>query len=433
MKRSAKKLLTALLCIAMLAGSGFFAFWKLKLAADAPYNPERPEKLMETLLSTNTKEQWKQQLFALWDEPVSEYEEREPVFSAIFDSLTEGDFAFRPSGEKNCFVLSSGDNDLAVLRYVYENESWRVQETKCLFTAQSESIRILVPEEVVPTVNGIALSEAAVSNQALNYEDMNDYESRFEHKLLRREYSVSGLYQLPEVEAEGARLIAVEGNCWSYEPPDARSHSLSISAPSDATVCVDGVTLDAALITARESVPVDVELSESLRSSLPAYSRYELSGLYSAAPAVTVTAADGTVLSGNRDENGLLSYTPSTQEAPEPEIEKLAEDYITNLCRYGAGLVGSDTMWMYTVQGCELQSFLTRAQGSLFWIRGTGLTLQEPVAENFIPLSENACVCTARVTGSVKNYYMTYEAEFACQLLCQRTENGWKVADMAYE
>lgn len=433
MSRTAKRVLMGLLCLLLTALAVFFALWTLKLSPDAPYNPDKPRTLMEALTASASREEWKAKLLPLWEEPVSEYEDTGAVFSALYDAAAQGEFSFRPSGEKNSFVLSCGENDLALLRYQRENGSWQQTELRCLLHGETNSIRILVPAGTVPTVNGVSVPDSALTETELPYEDMNEWELRFADSPRRREYTVSGLYLLPEVDAGDARLVLREGNCWSYEPADARTHSLLISAPSDAAVAVGGVTLDGSLVTARETVPVDVELPAELAASLPAYSRYELTGLYSASPAVTVTAADGTELTPIEGERGLLSYTRRSDTPPDEEVRKIAGDFLTDLCRYGAGQVFSDTMSTYTVKGSALQQFLFRAQGSLFWIRGTGLTLQESRVEDFIPLGEDACVCTARVVGTVKNYYMTYEAEFACQLLLLRTADGWKVADMAYE
>ncbi len=427
-----KKWIAILLSLLLLAGAGAYGYYSLRLSPNGAMNPGRPAVKMEELLQNTSAEQWKSLLSEAWSGEVTEYESREEIFSRIYERSAADSFSFRSSGEENSFVLSSGSSDLAVLRFGYENDAWTLSETRVLLGAETHSIRIEVPENIVPTVNGKTLPESAVTDFALPYADMSELELQFETHSVRRVYELSGLYETPTVEAEGARCILIDGNLWSYEPTDARSYGVKVLAPATATVLLNGVTLSESEVVGTEGVSVDVEIPEELTQKLPSYKIYQVSGLYSADTAVSVETGDGRKLEQS-EENGVLCFRETSATAPEPEIETVAGEYLKALCNYGAGKVGSGGPCQYVVPDAALQSFIQRAAGSLVWIQGTGLELQEPHSGEYISLDADTCVCTSRVVGTVSNSYSTYEAEFACQLLLVRTENGWKVTDMAYE
>lgn len=421
-----------LLSLLLLLAAGAFGVYDLRLSPEGAYNPDRPAAKMEELMCSRSKEQWRDLLLENWTQSVTEFEDRESVFSALFSEAAPGELFFRRGENAHSFVLCSKSADLAVLDFSYENGDWVLRDTKVLLQSESHSIRILVPETAVPTLNGLPLGEEYISDFALPYADMTERERRFDSYPVRRVYELSGLYRFPQVEAEGVKLIAQKGGEWSYEPLDARSHSIRISAPADAVVTVNGLVLGEEDAVGSESVRLDVELPAELGDTLPRYTLYCLDGLYSAERDVLVRCPDGSEPLCT-EENGTLCYRKSTAEPPEAEIEKLAVDFFTDLCRYGAGQYSYDVPCSYVLPNSPLANLLYRAQGSLFWVRGTGLTIKEVSAGDYLLLNADTCVCSAKANCEIRNYYMTYEAEFAVQLLCQRSENGWKVTDMAYE
>lgn len=429
-----KKAIAILLSLLILAAGGYTCYYSLFLSPNGARYPERPAVLTEQLLASTDREQWRSLLYAAWEEPVTEYENREAVFSRLFEEAAADEFRFRAHEEKNSFILSSGDRDLAVIRYTYNKEakSWSRSDLRVLLSANTHAIRVIVPENVVPTVNGKPLGEDRMTDSALVYEDMIPLELQFDSYPLRHVYELSGLYETPSVEAEGAKLILVDRDLWSYEPLDARTHSVKILAPETAAVKLNGAVLGENEVIGTEGVGVDVDVPEELASLLPAYKLYGVTGLYTSEPAVTVEAADGKPLELS-EENGVLCYRETSSTAPEPEVENLAKDFMKALCNYGAGKCQSGMPNQYVQPGTALQTWIARAQGSLFWIQGTGLVLQEPVVGEYISLNGDTCVCTVRAVGTVSSSYTSYDAEFACQLLLERTPNGWKVTDMAYE
>lgn len=425
-----KKGLAIALSLLLLLGAGAFGYYFLWLSPDGVYNPGRSTAVMEELVNTVPREEWRVLLLENWKESVTPFEDRESVFNGLFESA--GELAFRRGEEKHSFVLCTPERELALLRFTYENKQWKLAGVEVLLKGEKHSIRVLVPENAVPVVNGTALDESYITDSALPYEDMTARELAFDAYPVRRVYELSGLYRFPTVEVEGVRLVSQRFSEWSYEPADARSHSISVLAPADATVTVNGLVLGAEDAVGSEGVAVDVSIPEELLGSLPSYTRYRLTRLYTSEKNVQVVCDDGSELLCS-EENGTLCYRKSTAQAPEPEIEKLAVDYLGDLCRYGAGQYSFDLPCRHVLRSSELYMWLFRAQGSLNWVRGTGLNIKEVSAGDYLLLNADTCVCSAKARCEIKNYYMTYEAEFAVQLLCQRTPDGWKVTDMAYE
>ncbi len=427
-----KKGLAILLSALVLLGAAAFALWELRFSPTGVFNPGRPSVLMDTMLETTSREAWRDLLYEAWEGQLTPFEDRAAVFDGLLAHALTGELGFRRDEGEDSFILCTPERDLAKLRFSYSEGVWSLAETEVLLSGETHTITILVPENVVPTVNGIPLGSEYITDTALPYGDMTEQELQFPGHPVRWAYTVEGLYACPTVEAEGTAAVYCRGNEWSFEPTDARSYSLRIQAPADAKVTVNGYTLGEKELTGTESLTVDVDLPEEKTAALPVNARYALSGLYTAEHSVEAWAADGTPLSA-AEVNGVLCFDTDRSRPPEGELEALATEFISELCLYGAGMRDAYAVCRFVPADRELYNFLYRAQGSLFWIRGTQLTLQEVKAGEYIMADDNTCVCTARAAGSVKNYYMTYEAEFAVQLLCERTENGWMVTDMAYE
>ena len=420
-----------LLSLLLLLGATAFGCYTLRLSPDGAYNPARSAAVMEELMNTTTKEQWCALLLKNWTGSVTALEDRESVFNGLFENAA-GELSFRKGTEKHSFFLCTPERDLALLRFAYENKRWQLTDTEVLLKGETHSIRVLVPENSVPVVNGIALDESYITDRTLPYEDMTVQERAFDSYPVRWVYELSGLYRFPTVEVDGVRLVSQRFGEWSYEPADARSYSISILAPADAAVTVNGLALQEEDAVGSESLSVDVTVPEELQDSLPRCTRYSLTKLYTPERNVQVYCSDGSELLCT-EENGTLCYRKNAAIPPEAELETLAVNYLSDLCRYGAGQYSYDLPCRHVLRSSGLYQLLFRAQGSLSWVRGTGLEIKEVSAGDYLPLNADACICNAKAICAIKNYYMTYEAEFVVQLLCQRSADGWKVTDMAYE
>ncbi len=434
-----------LLCAAVFllvcaAGAAWMLFWPTGV-----FNPAGPEETMQTLLDGTDYAQWKAELSGLWPQEVTEFENRDELFSETFDALAEGQtFTFRTyegvsTASAPAFLVSAGENDLCAVTLRYADGAWAVDGYSIpagLLAAKTRTLRVTAPALSTVAVNGVTAAETYITDAAVPYADMTELERRFPdapHAVL---YEIPGICGRVTVSADrdgtAQTLLYADGTEWRYAPPDAASHSFRILAPADAAVSVCGAALTESDRSGTEPLPLDVDVPEAWAASVPAYAVYEASGLYSV-PEVTVAAADGTALEPVTEADGTLSCAIPGSETLRAELGDQAAAFLQAYCRYGAHLTGSGAVTAYLAPDTDLWSFIVNSQASLVWILGESVEFHSVTVDDFIPLGDGCCVCAGHVSCTTKTAYETRDLELDYQLLYVRSETGWLLQDMSYE
>lgn len=439
MKNKRLVLLCLLSALAILAAG----FALLFLSPAGVLQKNGPEEYMQALMESSTAADWEERIAPVWNRAVSEFEDREDIFRRSFEAAATGEFRFReyePRFRRRnpVYILSAGERDLCLLHLSHGKEGWateRIEVPDDLLAAETRTVSITAPQGCEVRINGILLSDGYLAEDFIPYEDMQPLEGRYTTVPHRVRWEIPGLYDAPEVSVqlngEELPLQSRSGETYRYLPPDARSYSFRFYAPADASVSINGAALTEADSSADLPLPLPhMNLSPEQRSALPTYRLYELNGLY-ASPEITVTAADGSTLRAESWE-GETIYPALQSAAPEEELPTLVETYLTNYCHFGAHHYGYDMLLPYVVERGELWDFHINAQASLQWIIGEQLDIHRLEVFDWLPLGKDLCLCSAHISCTTTTAYETRDLELRYQLLCVRTEKGWRVQDMAY-
>ncbi|MBE6969163.1 MAG: hypothetical protein E7442_03440 [Ruminococcaceae bacterium] len=436
-----KRTLTLLCALSalLILGTGLYL---LVLSPAGLLQENGPEEYMQSLLDSSAPEDWEARIAPAWDKPVNELEDPAEIFSLTFGTAARGTFSFREyepvfRRRSPVYILRSGETDLCLVRLSHGREGWAIAGITVpedLLAPETRSVSVLAPAGSEVFVNDRLLNTEYITEDFVAYADMQPLEGRFDTvpHMERWEFA---LYEVPEIRVclNGTELPlqSRRGAEYTYAPTDAGAYSFRFCAPADAAVSINGATLSATDSAGTLPLPLQLNVSEAQRATLPLYTFYELEGLYSQ-PVISVTAADGTPLTPVVWA-GETVYPALQPSAPEEGLPTLVETYLTNYCHFGAHHYGYDMLLPYVVEQGELWYFHFNAQASLQWIIGETLDIHELRIFDWLPLGSDLCLCSAHVSCTTSTAYETKDLELDYQLLCVRTEKGWRVQDMAYQ
>lgn len=436
-----KKGVLVLICVLLfLITAGAGAAW-LYLSPEGALRSDLPGTVMEAYLADKTPDFWKAEYMRQIQLPVTEFEDAEALLSKIYDTavgagtVTFSPITYESGGDARSYLIRLGEADLfrAVERYV--DGTWQVTALTALdnLTGMTHEISVLLPSDAALTVNGVRVSENYLSESGLAYPDMTALERKLPDFPTRKRYVVSGLYEAPTVEASregGLVLLSAADGVWEYTVPDAAGYAFAVSAPREAVVRLGGVELGSENIAASSVYSTQLNIPIYLQEYLPAYVTYTAGGLYSL-PEITASLPDGTPLTAV-ETNGSLSFSLPGTEALREEHHVQAEEFIRALTTYGAGNAPLGSVSAFVSPDSEVQRYLNGALASLHWTAHVTLSFQNVVADNFIPLGEEAYICRIYPDFTTQTWHETKEISLVYETLWVNEGGAWKVWDLAF-
>ena len=187
------------------------------------------------------------------------------------------------------------------------------------------------------------------------------------------------------------------------------SGTVSIAAPADLSVTVNGEALD----------PQDaVSASPGILAGFESYTGeagyetllYRVED-FPSEPVVTVREADGRVLEALTTDGKLLHFfhsDPAAAEALQPVAEKFFETYMTYACAH-FDLTRLYNVLKLTLASSELYRYLSDSQPAMIWAAHTSLDIERLNYGNFSYVGERCFVCT--VDFAVNTSASTWQGE----------------------
>ena len=229
------------------------------------YEITRPELRMDALMESMDAERWLSAAAENPDFVVTEFEDPQALYRSYRDSLPlDQPLSYRrskrdSSGESAVFVLRSGAANLCRVElipgesaYGFGRHDWqlgRVSTGDITDSLQSAAVSVtaLAGQEIL--LNGVPLGEAYLVEKQLPIEDLSPLEQRMETPPAYVRYQVSPLYgEIRVTDAEGQELFPSADSGagrLAYNAAPGGVYAVSISAPEDVIVRVNGVTLSA--------------------------------------------------------------------------------------------------------------------------------------------------------------------------------------------
>ena len=435
-----KKWALCLLCVllaALIVGGG--AAWLL-------YTPrgllrtDRPEDVMQAAVDGMRREDWREEYVRQCAVETGEFEDSAAVTGDIFDAAVPGnDFAFRPveGGDDTVqeYIVSGSGVDLMRARLTYDSGHWNMALTALpTLSAPTRTLSATVPEGTQLVLNGKAVDERYIVERDIPYPDMTELELRFDsHPTLVR-YEIGGIYEAAELSAQregGLSELYSDGTDWRWTLPEGGQYSFLVRAPAEAAVSVNGTPLSEYELAATASYPTRLDVPEALQSLLPSYRIYSCGGLYTK-PEISAVLPDGTALVPETAEDGSVSYTYSPSGTLWETCHGRVEEFLRALCEYGAGHGARYGPNAYVAQDSALTAYITRASGSLYWTVGVATSYDEISSSDYIPLGDDAFLCSGRVVCTTRTKYQTVSFDLNYDMLWVRQGNAWMIRDLAF-
>jgi len=195
------------------------------------------------------------------------------------------------------------------------------------FITEVNTLSVVVPSNAVVTVNGQKLGSEYVVRSNVGYNEINPYDSS-SSGIVCTKYAVAELYAPPTVvvEYEGKILSPASKSDYSYLFMPGETYSVTVKAPSNANVAVNGYLLTEEYIVDLKQYE-DVLEEEKGTEGLPCEVTYRIDGMFGGAE--VKADLDGTVLELiENDNNYSFAYPEEAKYSISVRVPKGSTLYI---------------------------------------------------------------------------------------------------------
>ena len=421
-----------LLCV---AGGGAWLY----LSPRGAMRTDLPENTMQAYLNDHDAAFFRSEYLRMTAPAVTEFEAGDAVAAMLYDAaVTESSFTFREESStprSAVYILSAGETDLFRASVSFRDNRWQMDGLQALdaIRGATHSVTVLLPSDAALTLNGVAVGEQYITETGILYPDMTELEKGFVSFPTRVRYTVDGLYERPAVDAsrpDGLVLLAGDGQSWEYTVPDAAGYSFAVSVPQGSRVEVNGAELTDAELVSTSTFSTPLNVPEVVKPYLPSVNVYAAGGLYTP-PEITVTAPDGTPLTGEA-QGDVISYSlPGTSGLYEQHHERV-ESFLRDLIDYGAGHSWSGKPAAYLAEGSEVYAYVVNASSSLHWTVNVTLTFQDVSSSDYVALGDGSFLCRGHADFTTRTAYQTKEISMDYDMLWVNQNGVWALWDMAF-
>ena len=421
----------------------------------AVYERTRPALVMDALMERGMDE-WKADLRETLPADERGFEDMNALFELFFESnVRPASLRYRPDlaktdAEHAVFVVSAGRSPIAevTLRPKEGGErsfgrcAWELERVQCLDFRSSlvpVTLEIDAPRDASLTLNGSPIGEAYLSGETGEPPYLTPLEARFEGPGAYGRYRIEDLYgELTVADEDGRAFRRTETGDEAkirFVLDEHGAYTLSVEAPADATLSVNGAVLSAEEATGSFDLTRDVWLlpeGVSYRTL-----SYRAQGLY-VEPELQAFGADGKELSAFVGGNGTVYFFYPDERSVPGDARQAAEDYFRAFLGYSAS-GGSRIAFMDLLSrilpDTELSRYVQESTDAMYWASETEIDYRELSFDHFHALSEDCVFCTvsfsADLTASTWHDELNYDICSGYQLVLVRYDGGWRAAAQA--
>lgn len=421
----------------------------------AVYEQTRPELVMDELMERSMDE-WKADLRKTIPADERGFENMDALFELFFESnVRPASLRYRADLaqtdlEHAAFIVSAGRSPIAEVtlrpregeKRSFDRCAWELDRVQCLDFRPAlvpVTLEIDAPRDASLTLNGTPIGEAYLSGEAGEPPELTPLEANFEGSGAYVRYRIEELYgELTVADAEGRAFRQAETGeeakiRFVLDEPGA--YVLSVEAPADAAVSVNGVPLSPA------DAAGSFDLTRGVRQLPDGVDyrtlSYRAEGLY-AEPEIRALGADGEELSSFVGGNGTVYFFyPDEADVPE-DVRQAAEDYFRAFLAYsasGGSRTAYNALMDLILPETELSRYVKESTDAMYWASETEIDYRELSFDHFHALSEDCVFCTvsfsADLTASTWHDELNYDIRSGYQLVLVRSGGSWRAAAQA--
>jgi len=421
------------------------------------YEASRPDHVMDALMADTTADTWCTYIEEDFRSSLSEFENPDELFSGYVDAvLKSANYTYRrdrsdvSEDDAPVYVVRAGMVELCRVTLA-EKESagfgmyvWEVGNIESCFSMdnlQSVAVEVDAPADQPIFLNGVEIASEYIIDDEIPCPDVTQLEQGFDKQAYFLRYRVAPLYgSISVTDSTGQSLSSIESgseDIVSYLLPETDFYSFTITAPSNISVNVGGVTLTPDHVTSTAPGVLD-DLEEYAGDGLFHSVTYKLTDLYTQ-PEITAYDADGNLLhpvvSGK--EANTLTFFHAHDDALYQETHERVEEFFAKYMKYSQQKY---TYYNYTdllsciLPGTELYSYIKDSKDAMYWASATEITYEELTFTDFAPVDEDCFTCTIRYKAdfSAQSWYenYSYDLQNAYEMVFIRDGGEWYAAAM---
>ncbi len=306
---------------------------------------------------------------------------------------------------------------------------------------QSVAVEIDVPADQRIFLNGAEIAPEYIVDDKVPCPDMSELEHGFDKQAYFVRYRVAPLYgSISVTDSDGQTLSALETadkSTVSYLLPETDFYSFSITAPSNVSVNVGGVTLTQSEVDSTDAGVLE-GLEEYAGDGLFHTVTYKLTDLYTQ-PEITAQDNSGNVLQPviSGENADTLTFFHAHDEALYEEAHERVEEFFAKYMQYSQQKY---TYYNYTtllsciLPNTELYSYIKDSKDAMYWASATEITYEELTFTDFARVDEDCFTCTIRYKAdfSAQSWYENYSygLQNAYEMVFIRDGGQWYAAAM---
>ncbi len=418
------------------------------------YEITRPEPVMDHFLAENTAESLTQQAMQHILLDLTEFEDAQELYQAYLATIdTSRPLSYRSDSRNSdathlYYVVRSGASELCSVVLTPDGDSpgfgryhWKVSEIR------SASITELLPSVTVTVdvlqgtpvyLNGKQITDSYILDNSVPIQDLSPLEERIEPLPSFVRYQVEPLYGEIRVADEKGTVYSpsdTSSPSQLYYQLSSGTNTLTIHAPEDIVVSVNGVPLDEQYVSSSsygflEGLE-DYTLGNAYRTRT-----YRLDRLYSI-PTVSACDADGRDITPVISAEGSYTFFHNGEADESLYLKPAAEVFFNAYMDYSAHSYDASRYWYLLsliLPGTNLFKYVYESTDAMIWASKTSTEYRDLRYENFYMISDYCFVCTviydAEMTATSWNEQYSYELENAYELCFVSSAGNWYAASM---
>ena len=449
-KKWRRFLLIWALILLLLGAAGCFVLYRYL----GVYEVTRPEPVLDAYLQNTSADELIQASLQNINLDLTEFEDADTLYRSYLQAVdTNRSLSYRSDAKNGTdehlsYVVYSGPNALCTLGLTPEGTNpgfgrhvWQVSEVSSApITDILPSIEVIVDAtaDTELRLNGKPLSDGYIVERNVAIPDLSRFETVLDPVPSFIRYEIGPLYGEVNLTDAFGRTISPESdqsNGTLHYYASSGAESLTISAPEDIRVFVNGVELSSMDISSSD-MGVLQNLDAYAKGESVLTNTYRLEGLY-LVPTITGTDPDGNMLTPVISSGDKFTFFHHNDPAVEEILKPVAERFFSAYMEYSAHSWEASRFYNLIsriLPGTELYNYVMNSAEAMYWASGTKTEYKDLRYEHFHRVSDYCYTCTvlysADMTATTWHDQYTYSLENAYELVFVSSGGTWFAAAM---
>ena len=401
------------------------------------YEQYNPKVTIESFISESTPEYWYELLYNRYFGKTTAFENVNEVIEKLeLNEVKAEDLTYYKSvkeyiDESPTYNIYYRNKELAVVKLKPVEEvflglcDWKVDNVDLSVKdeqANSVSVGITVPPETVVKVNGVSLSSSHITSSRVEYNNISEFEQGVEGVPYRVKYTVSGLFDMPEIKAYDKDNNELPVDIAQYEffvgSESTLSQSVDIVAPKGYSVYLNNVKVSDTYIKNQEYGYELLGDVKGYSGSIPVMYSYSVKDLY-LEPQIKVLDTEGKEVALKDKKDGTYVYDLQCDADAEKQHESLVIDFVKSYFNYtGNGwkniAQNHEALLYYVLPGSSADTYIRGSYWGVYYNSTYNIKHNLLDASNFIVYDDSTFSCDLKYNTdfNLYNYNKHFEGSF---------------------